>query len=110
MTAPNFNNLDELKVYLTDQDQRIHDLEQANIELVSEIKKRFIARDELPAISENDLPKTGLLSHRFLARAFTVWGHYFVAQLLISVPIFIILVLAFSSFFINMLRITFPGI
>jgi hypothetical protein len=30
------------------------------------------------------LPLTNLLSHNFLIRAFAVWGHYFVAQLIIA--------------------------
>jgi len=39
------------------------------------------------------LPKTGLLSPSFIHRAFTVWGLYFVAQLIISVPIVCIYVI-----------------
>ena len=33
------------------------------------------------------LPKTGLISPSFIQCAFMVWGHYFAAQLIISVPI-----------------------
>ena len=33
------------------------------------------------------IPQTSLLSPNFLARAFTVWGHYFVANLLIGLAI-----------------------
>jgi hypothetical protein len=32
------------------------------------------------------LPKTSLLSTQFLVRAFTVWGHLFVAQLILAIP------------------------
>lgn len=39
------------------------------------------------AAPARDLPNTSLLSHNFLARAFAVWGHYFVAQLIITLVI-----------------------
>ena len=41
----------------------------------------------------SELPKTSLLSTSFLARAFTVWGHVFVVQLILSIP-FVIFVFA----------------
>jgi hypothetical protein len=44
------------------------------------------------------LPATSLLSDSFLRRAFTVFGHYFVASLIIAIPIWIIgLIAAFVS-------------
>jgi hypothetical protein len=48
------------------------------------------------------LPKSWLFSDSFLKRAFAVWGHYFVANLIISVP-FIILMLVFMGFFAAMM-------
>jgi hypothetical protein len=33
------------------------------------------------------LPDTKLLSGKFTDRAFTIWGHYFVANLVIAVPL-----------------------
>lgn len=38
------------------------------------------------------LPQLGILSKNFLTRAFSVWGLYFVAQLLISIGITCIVV------------------
>jgi hypothetical protein len=32
-----------------------------------------------------DVPRIGLISRTFLTRAFAVWGHYFVASLLIGI-------------------------
>lgn len=32
-----------------------------------------------------DVPRIGLISRNFLTRAFAVWGHYFVASLLIGI-------------------------
>lgn len=39
------------------------------------------------------LPQTSLLSPSFIRRAFTVWGHYFVAQLIISAGALVIYLL-----------------
>lgn len=36
------------------------------------------------------LPLTNLLSHNFLIRAFAVWGHYFVAQLIIVAILWVV--------------------
>jgi hypothetical protein len=95
MTLPDFKNLDDLTGYLTNQEKRIRDLERANAELISEIKKRFIQKDELSAIISESTPRTGLFSDSFLKRSFTVWGHCFIAQLLISIPIFIVYLVIF---------------
>ncbi len=43
------------------------------------------------------LPSTALLSKSFLTRAFAVWGHFFVAQLMIAVPIYCIIFLIAST-------------
>jgi hypothetical protein len=40
--------------------------------------------------TQSHLPDTSLVSDSFLTRAFTVWGHYFVAQLIISIPFFLL--------------------
>jgi hypothetical protein len=84
MTLPEFKTREDLNVYLLHQEQRIQSLEQANAELIGEIKKRFIHRDELPEILIETIPSSGLFSRNFIKRAFTVWGHYFVAQLMIG--------------------------
>ena len=46
---------------------------------------------------QRPLPHTALLSDSFLSRAFAVWGHYFVAQLMIAIPIYCIIFLITSS-------------
>jgi hypothetical protein len=43
------------------------------------------------------LPNTALLSGSFMSRAFAVWGHFFVAQLLIAIPLYIIFFLIGST-------------
>jgi hypothetical protein len=48
-----------------------------------------IARLEagMGAAAPTQLPRTQLISPKFITRAFAVWGHMIVAQLLIVVPI-----------------------
>jgi len=48
------------------------------------------------AVSSN-LPNTAIISPSFLSRAFAVWGHLFVAQLIITIPIYCIIYLLTSS-------------
>jgi Tfp pilus assembly protein PilO len=42
--------------------------------------------DELNNIKEQ-IPNTEIISPKFLNRSFAIWGHYFVANLIISIPI-----------------------
>jgi hypothetical protein len=44
-------------------------------------------RDQVRATAMSALPQTNLLSPKFLTRAFAVWGHYFVASLLIGIVV-----------------------
>jgi|WetSurMetagenome_2_1015567.scaffolds.fasta_scaffold283461_2 hypothetical protein len=77
---PQFNNLGELSTYLESMEQRVKSLESQNESL-----QRYIT--DLGGDAQKMLPKTSLLSTSFIQRAFAVWGHYFVAQLAISIPI-----------------------
>jgi hypothetical protein len=43
---------------------------------------------------ERRLPRTDLLSGKFLRRAFAVWGHMIVAQLMVAAPIYALIALA----------------
>ena len=78
--SPQFNNMNELTGYLEAMENRVKTLEGQNESLSH-------ALTELGGEDKEALPKTNLLSRKFLARAFTVWGHYFVAQLLISLAV-----------------------
>lgn len=50
---------------------------------------------EKKTIASATLPKTDLLSDKFLTRAFAVLGHYFVAGLIIAIPIYALLFIIF---------------
>jgi hypothetical protein len=82
--SPHFNNMNELTSYLDAMENRVKILEGQNDYL-----RRSIS--QLGQDAPKVLPETGLLSHSFFKRAFTVWGHYFIVQLLISLVIGIIL-------------------
>jgi hypothetical protein len=102
MSLPEFNTREDLNDYLLLQEKRIRALEQANAELIGEVKKRFVHKDELFMILSERIPNTGLFNRNFIKRAFTVWGHYFVAQLLIALIsgafYFVIFILLLGTF------------
>ena len=75
-----FNNMNELTSYLDAMEKRVKALESENESLT-----RYV--NAMGGDAAKMLPKTGLISTSFFQRAFTVWGHYFVAQLIISIPI-----------------------
>ena len=83
--SPQFNNMNELTSYLDTLEKRVKMLEGQNENLVQSVIKAEEA-------SARVLPRTGLLSRSFFKRAFTVWGHYFVASLIIALGISIIAV------------------
>ena len=43
------------------------------------------------------LPNSALFSRSYLTRAFAVWGHYLVAQLLIAIPVYLLLALLLGA-------------
>jgi hypothetical protein len=72
--------MNELTNYLARLEDRVVMLESQNESL-----NRYIT--ELGGDAGKMIPKTSLLSPSFIQRAFAVWGHYFVAQLIISIPL-----------------------
>jgi hypothetical protein len=82
--SPQFNSMNELTSYLEAMNNRVKTLENQNEQL-----RRSISQlgEEAPKM----LPETGLLSHSFMKRAFTVWGHNFVIQLIISLVVGILM-------------------
>ena len=76
---PQFQNMNELTAYLAKLEDRVALLESQNNSLSRTIT-------DLGGDAGKLLPKTSLISPNFIQRAFAVWGHYFVAQLIISIP------------------------
>ncbi len=83
MDRPEIKNLEDLNGYLTTLEERIAVLEQEDRTVKGVINE--INHDlQTSKRQEISLPGTGLLSHNFFTRAFTVWGHYVVASLIIG--------------------------
>jgi hypothetical protein len=81
--SPQFNNMNELTSYLEAMENRVKTLEGQNDSLTHLLT-------ESAGDAKKMLPKTGLISRSFFKRAFTVWGHYFVASLIIGMVLFFI--------------------
>ncbi len=77
-----------------DLEQRVTALEAENRDLRNKLEvmaQNYIKTGS--SASTQHLPHTALLSDSFLNRAFAVWGHYFVAQLIIAVPIVLLYII-----------------
>jgi len=81
----------ELQEYVSSLEERIVSLEARLAGLEEETKKH--ARDMSFLKSYPPLPDTKLLSDKFLTRAFTVLGHYFVASIIIAIPAYCVVFL-----------------
>lgn len=84
--SPQFNSMDELVAYLGALEERLRSLEGDNLSLKLQNETLNNYMREMGSVSHKMLPKTNLISPKFLRRAFTVWGHSFVACLIISIP------------------------
>ena len=96
MSLPEFNNITEFKTYIQALENRIAQLEMENSNNLNALAN---VRNELAGARNmrHVFPQTDLLSQNFLKRAFAVWGHYFVAHLVISLIIgtcYVVLVVA----------------
>lgn len=69
------------------QEKRISDLEDINRDLLDKLKEEYDTHKEIVEIIDDAIPNSSILSDNFLARAFSIWGHYFVAQLIIGLVI-----------------------
>jgi hypothetical protein len=82
--SPQFNSMNELTSYLDTMENRVKTLEDQN----EDLRRTITAGEEK---TTKALPETNLLNHSFFKRAFTVWGHYFIAQLIIGLVVGIFL-------------------
>jgi hypothetical protein len=85
--SPQFSNMSELLSYLESLENRLNTLESEN--RVLQDQKEFLTKyiDGLDKNGKAVLPRTNIVSPSYIKRAFAVWGHYFVANLIISIPI-----------------------
>jgi hypothetical protein len=88
-----FQSLAELTRYLGDLEERVAALETENTALR---EKMILNSDEGIALAKyvkKQLPPSMLFSSNFVTRAFAVWGHYFVSQLIIGIGFFILYII-----------------
>lgn len=103
-----FKSMNELVQYLGALEERVRFLEEEHQRLpvapapapapvvASHVDERSIAK-----MVASFLPLTNIVHPSFLKRAFAVWGHFFVANLIISIP--------FTILYFCLLAIMFNG-
>jgi hypothetical protein len=95
--SPQFNSMDELVAYLGTLEERLRSLESENLSLKLQNETLNNYMKEMGSVSQKMLPKTNLISPKFLRRAFTVWGHSFIAGLIISIPFVILAIVVYLA-------------
>lgn len=96
-----FKNMNELVDYLGVLEQRVNVLEEENNRLRALPQpKATVDGNMISRYVSQILPQTNLFSPSFMKRAFAVWGHFFVANLIIStigVALYICLMLVLGA-------------
>jgi hypothetical protein len=91
-------SLDELVSYLTTLEARMAELEAENVRLRSlTLDNSREDRREFARYVSQALPQTNIVSPNFFKRAFAVWGHFFVAQLIIGISFGILYLCVFGT-------------
>jgi hypothetical protein len=99
-----FKSMNELKEYLETLEERIRKIEAENRMLRDTPPNRDpIDSNAIASSVLRSFPRTNLFSFSFLKRAFTVWGHFFVANLIIGLIVTIaylcLMMVLFGSMF-----------
>jgi len=108
-----FKSMEELTTYLGNLEERLKILEAENKKLQDNASPRevieIVIEEAIERIVLDYLPETSLLDHSFFKRAFAVWGHFFVANLIISLFFLILyaclMMVIFGSVFGNLIQI-----
>jgi hypothetical protein len=90
-----FNSMGELENYLSAHEERIAALETQNRQLREKLEKSTFSHEQISDAIDDALPNSSIFSDNFLTRAFAIWGHYFVAQLMIGVIILAVYLVIF---------------
>jgi len=81
-----FKSMDELVEFLGAMEDRLRNLEAENEKLrTAPLAREAVDGNTIARAVARVLPQTNLLHPGFLKRAFTVWGHFFVANLIIGI-------------------------
>ncbi len=111
--AQQFKSMDELTTYLGSLEERVKSLEAENGKLQANVSSQEVVEvvneEAIERIVLDYLPETNLLDHGFFKRAFAVWGHFFVANLIVSLFLFILyaclMMVMFGSVFGNLIQL-----
>ena len=105
-----FKSLDELVQYLGTLEERVQGLEEEyqrlRTTLIPAPQAASTSVDErtIAKMVASFLPLTNIVHPSFLKRAFAIWGHFFVANFIISIPFTILYFCLLSLVFNNALQ------
>ena len=87
-----FKNMNDLVNYLGKLEERVNALEAENSKLRAIIpaKAALLDTNTVAQVVSNILPQTDILNRSFWRRAFAVYGHFFVANLIVGAIFFVI--------------------
>ena len=86
-----FKSMNDLVTYLGSLEERLNTLEAENEKLRKIAPPREMVNEKaIERVVLDYLPDTNLIDHSFWKRAFAVWGHFFVANLIVSFVFFIL--------------------
>jgi hypothetical protein len=109
--SPNqFKSFNDLIVYLNELEEKINVLEQENLALRNSMDQVADKHRGLAEFIRDNWPKGGMVSRSFWVRALTVYGHFFVIQLIISILLFICYLVILAPIVANALRNVVPNI
>jgi len=73
-----------------------------------EVVREIVNEEAIERVVLDYLPDTNLMDHSFLKRAFAVWGHFFVANLIIGILVGVayacLMMAVFGSVFGNLVQ------
>lgn len=89
ITVNQLRNVNELVEYLNDLEAKIRVLEDENTALRSAMEEVSNSNRNVLNLLRQEWPRTGLVSRSFWIRALTVYGHFFVVQLIVTAFLFV---------------------
>jgi hypothetical protein len=97
-------SMTDLVSYLDILERRINDLEVENSDLRTQMNASERRGLDVIAFVKENWPRTGLVSPSFWMRALTVYGHFIVIQLVISILLLILGLVIFAPSLAEMIK------
>lgn len=99
-SRPTMRNVKDLVNTLARMNKRLVELEEENKALQAELKSKADKREVVKMIANTEAltpPKHGLTADSFIIRAVSIYGHWFVANLVVSIVVGIISAILFAT-------------